>query len=354
MTGLLKGLLLFCGDKISNFESFLDRNSQRWNWRLGLLFWLGIVVGIGAVLDPSVRAAEQVSLATFNLENYLLNPNQGRSPKPQSSRLAVKNALLSMRADVVALQEIGSETALLELRQGLEAESLSYPHHAITETPGSPIHVAVLSRFPITQVSHHVTNVFVLYGKAFRPSRGFLEVDIAIPRKDQLKVFVAHLKSKRPVGYADQWDLRTREALLLRSLVDSRLKQDPAQLLAIVGDFNDGPASQTLKFLRGGKGSLRFIDARPSEGIAGGLPGSKLNTGKRSSVWTHFFADEDVFSRVDFILMNRSLSHHYRDDKSYILDLPDWGQASDHRPVLANFPHSNFPDKATRPARAEF
>ena len=338
MTGLLKRLYVpLPGKGISIPQMSLDCVCPIRFWRYGFLMWAGIVALSNPLWISQLQSGELVSLASFNVENYLLKSSQGRSPKSSASRRAVTNSLLSMRADVVALQEIGSENALLELKQGLVSDSFSYSHHAITETPGSPIHVALLSRFPITQVAHHVTNVFVLYGKAYRPSRGFLEVDIAIPNQKSLKVFVAHLKSKRPVGYADQWDLRTREALLLRSLIDAQVKRNPEQLLAVVGDFNDGPASQTLKFLRGGKGTLPLTDARPREGTPGNLPRLELKVGKRASVWTHFFKDEDVFSRVDFILLNRALSRFYLEERSYVLSLPDWGLASDHRPVLVTF-----------------
>lgn len=337
MTGLLNNDGTFRRHRTSISKTQSGNNHRSISWSCGQLAWIWVITFFGGTLFSYISVGERISLATFNVENYILESNQGRNAKSIASRQAVKNSLLSLQADVVALQEIGSVNALLELRNGLELESLSYPYHAISETPGSPIHVALLSRFPIKHVAHHTTNVFVLYGKAFRPSRGFLEVDVVIPKSESLKIFVAHLKSKRSVGYADQWDLRTREALLLRSLVDARLKKDPEQLLAVVGDFNDGPVSQTLKFLRGGKGKMRFADARPSEGIPMNLQRPDLISGKRASVWTHFFQDEDIYSRVDFILMNRALNQYYRDNKSCVLNLPNWGQASDHRPVLAVF-----------------
>ena len=338
MTGLLKRSVVLlswtAGAKVKKtLDSILPMRFPRRCFPVPL----GLFLLCNTLLLSQLQAGELVSLASFNVENYLLNSDQGRSPKSHVARRAVEKSLLCMRADVVALQAIGSEKALLELKLDLGAESLSYPHHAITKTPDSPIHVALLSRFPITHVAHHVTNVFVLYGRAFRPSRGFLEVDIEIPAQKKLKVFVAHLKSKRPVGYGDQWDIRTREALLLRSLVNARMNLDPNQMLAVVGDFNDGPASRTLKFLRGGKGEMRFKDARPIEGSPKSLQKADSKAGKRSTAWTHFFQDEDMFSRVDFILLNRALSSLYREEKSYVLDMPYWGQASDHRPVLAVF-----------------
>jgi endonuclease/exonuclease/phosphatase family metal-dependent hydrolase len=296
-----------------------------------LISWSALVAGIPA------GAEELISIATFNVENYLLESVQGRRVKAPASRRAVRDALFEMKADLVFLQELGSRQALLNIQTNLLAQGLHYSQAIFSETPGSPIHLGMLSRLPVGSVRHHTTNVFVLYGRAFRSSRAFLEVDIRLSDRDPLKVFAAHLKSKRPVPYADQWDLRTREALMLRQLVENRMKSQPGQLVAVVGDFNDDPSSETLKHLRGPAGKWRLADARPMGGRPGNVIPYLEGSGQRRSVWTHFFDDDDVFSRMDYILMNRDLSGRYRADLSYVLDLPTWGVASDHRPVLATF-----------------
>lgn len=281
--------------------------------------------------------AESLALATYNVENYLLRSVQGRKVKPSYARLAVQDALRAMRADIVVLQEIGSLDALQDLNQALEKDALHYPFQVFSETPESPIHLGMLSRHPVSKVTHHATNVFVLYGKAYRPSRAFLEVDVSLPGGRTLKIMAAHLKSKRPVGYADQWDLRNREAWLLRQLIEQRMKESPDALLAVVGDFNDGPSSRTLRRILGPPGSFRLTDARPAEGVPGKPRRLMVGDKRRVAVWTHFFATEDVFSRNDYVLMNRPLSRHFQRDRSFVLHLPQWGQASDHRPVVAVF-----------------
>ncbi len=300
-------------------------------WEYLLLPWLMLIVSVQS------HGGELVSIATFNVENYLLESSGGRRIKPLASRGMVWDSLFEMNADVVFLQELGSEQALLNIRTNLHARGIDYPQAVFSETPGSSIHLGMLSKLPVTAVRHHTTNVFVLYGRAFRSSRAFLEVDIQLPKRTSLKVFAAHLKSKRPVHYADQWDLRTREAKMLRQLIERRMKKHPEQLLAVVGDFNDDPFSETLKLLKGATGKWKLTDARPVEGRPGFQTEGRASTGKRQSVWTHFFDDDDLFSRVDFILMNRNLSRIYRPDLSYVLDHPKWGEASDHRPVWMTF-----------------
>ncbi|MDG1890769.1 MAG: endonuclease/exonuclease/phosphatase family protein [Verrucomicrobiota bacterium] len=283
-----------------------------------------------------IASAERVSIATFNVDNYLLEAREGRRAKASDARRAVHVSLKALRADMVVLQEIGSQKALTGIRQALAAEGLEYAHSVFSRTPGSLIHMGLLARFPPVKVRHHATNVFVLYGRPFRPSRAFLEVDLALPGGHRLKIMAAHLKSKRPVGHADQWDLRTREALLLRSLVDARLKENPDLFLAVVGDFNDGPSSQTLRFLKGAPGSPRLMDGRPREGRPARLPHPPRGEGQRYAVWTYHYAAEDLFSRIDFVLMSQRLFRCLRPDESCVLNLPNWGMASDHRPVLVS------------------
>ncbi len=53
--------------------------------------------------------------------------------------------------------------------------------------------------------------------------------------------------------------------------------------------------------------------------------------------WTDYYAKEDSYSRVDYILLGRGMREHWRKEETYILTLPNWGLASDHRPLVAAF-----------------
>jgi exonuclease III len=57
----------------------------------------------------------------------------------------------------------------------------------------------------------------------------------------------------------------------------------------------------------------------------------------RRVAWTHYYAKEELYSRIDYILASPALAPHYVPEQSYILSMPDWGAASDHRPVRAEF-----------------
>ena len=169
------------------------------------------------------------------------------------------------------------------------------------------------------------------------PLTRFLEVDFQVSKNRQIKIWGIHLKSKRPDLRADSWDLRTREAGLLRSLVNQTLKEQPDQWMAVLGDFNDDPRSHTLEILRG-KGRTTFLDTRPLEGGPGRPHTWSMRQGQKQVAWTHFFQKEDTQSRLDYVLVSRSLFRFYPiHPKSYVLDASNWAQASDHRPVVAHF-----------------
>ena len=152
----------------------------------------------------------------------------------------------------------------------------------------------------------------------------------------QIKIQGIHLKSKRPDLRADSWDLRTREGGLLRSLINQTLEGQPDQWMAVLGDFNDDPRSYTLEILRG-KGRTTFLDTRPLEGGPGRPHTWSMRQGQKQVAWTHFFQKEDTQSRLDYVLVSRSLFRFYQYPKSYVLDASNWAQASDHRLVVARF-----------------
>src|SRR6266436_2720969 len=131
-------------------------------------------------LGSALSAAETFRVGTYNLNNYLVSGSESRPAKSPESRAKIRQNLRSLNADVVALQEMGSEQDLGELRQGLQAEGANYPYWEWVPGADTNIHVAVISRFPIVARRPHTNESFLLYGRRFRVSRGFLEADIQV------------------------------------------------------------------------------------------------------------------------------------------------------------------------------
>jgi len=40
---------------------------------------------------------------------------------------------------------------------------------------------------------------------------------------------------------------------------------------------------------------------------------------------------------VDYLLLSRGMAREWQTNATYVLALPGWGIASDHRPVIASF-----------------
>lgn len=285
----------------------------------------------------AVRAAtDSFILATFNVENYLLEKTGTRAAKSVSAREQVVRDVLTIRPDVLALQEMGPPAALAELQQRLKTAGLDLPHSEHVRGWDTNIFVAVLSRFPIAARRSHSNDTFLLGGRRLRSSRGIVEVDIAVTPQDRFTLFTAHLKSKRPIGRIDETELREAEAQVLRGHVEAAFRRDPQAALVVCGDFNDHPNSRALRLLLA-RGAQGLTDTRPGEWAAGASRSGRNPRGSRQVVWTHFYSQEDTYSRFDYLLLSRSMAARWRPEGSYVLASPGWGSGSDHRPVVGEF-----------------
>ena len=296
---------------------------------------LVLLVAIGWLLVGWAAAADRFSVATFNVENYLAVPVPGRTTKPAEAKARVRDTLLAVRADILAVQEMGGTNALLELRAALAAGGWQYPHWEHVSGHDPHIHVALLSRFPIVARRAHTDDNFLLQGRRFHVSRGFLEADLQVGPSSRVTVMVAHLKSKRPVPEADQAELREQEARLLREKIDAHLNARPDAPLLVLGDFNDTRAAKPVRILIG-RGRTALVDVRPEEAFRV-QPDAPFQRSAANITWTYFYAREDTYSRFDYVLVNRVLADRLVPEQTCVVALPWWRVASDHRPVLATF-----------------
>jgi len=306
---------------------------MRWSIRGVLIF---------VVLSScSHLGAETFRVATYNVENYLDAPTESRSHvKSPAARAKVRESLRALRPDVVALQEVGGESALRELQTSLKTDGLDLPYSELVHGYDTNIHVAVLSRFPITARRPHTTESFLLSGRRIHVSRGFAEVDIRVNARCSFTLLNAHLKSRRPVAVADEAEERLEEAKVLRGIIDADLAANPDANLIVLGDFNDAKDSAPLKEILG-RGKLRLVDTRPAERNGDAAPSVNPRYEPRRVAWTAYYGVEDSYSRVDYILLSANLAREWLPEETYVLALPDWGVASDHRPLVATFQADN-------------
>lgn len=222
---------------------------------------------------------------TWNVEN-LFAPADG-APEEEREGYGRKLALLASvigdaGPDVVALQEVGGEDALIDLGEALGGD---YPHRAVSALPdGRGIRVAFLSRHAFEETEDFadfppgpaldVSNLTADGGSepVRRMGRGALRARV---RKEGLAVdlVTVHLKSKllsfpRPWGTSfapkDEDERaqaagvalhrRAAEAVTVRMRVNGLLEVGDAPLI-LLGDLNDVPEAQTSLLLNGPPGS---------------------------------------------------------------------------------------------------
>jgi endonuclease/exonuclease/phosphatase family metal-dependent hydrolase len=295
--------------------------------RLVALLWL---------LQTAVAGAQIFRVATFNIENYLDAPSGTRPAKSRQGQAKVRESILAIKPDVIALEEVGSTNVLLALQASLKAAGLDLPNWDQVAGFDTNIHVSVLSRFPIVARRPHTNENFLLDGRRLQVSRGFAEMDIQVNPKYKFTLIAAHLKSRRPSPIADEEEWRYEEAVALRRVIDARLKDDPGQNLVVLGDFNDSKDSKPVRAIMG-RGRTRLFDTRPAERNGDDPASAGRGHESRNITWTHYYDKEDVYSRIDYILLSPGMERAWLSAETYVLSSPNWGVASDHRPLVAGF-----------------
>lgn len=106
-------------------------------------------------------AAEAFRVATYNVENYLDQPTESRHfVKSAEAKAKIRESIKAINPDVLALEEIGTTNALLELRASLKAGGLDFPFWEYVRGFDTNIHVVVLSRLPIVARRPHTNEFF--------------------------------------------------------------------------------------------------------------------------------------------------------------------------------------------------
>ena len=286
-------------------------------------------------------AAGTFRVATYNVENYLDQPTASRPhAKSDEAKAKIRESIESMKPDVLALEEMGTTNALLELRASLKADGLDFPFWEHISGADTNIHVAVLSRLPIVARHSHTNDLFLLDGRQFRVERGFAEVDIQAATNFTFTLIAAHLKSRLPSPVADEAEERLAEAKVLRGIIDGHFTNNPNARLVVLGDFNDVKDSDAVKEIIG-RGKFKLTDTRPTERNGDNAPGPPPYFEPRNVAWTYFYGADDTYSRMDYILLSPAMTRDWVKEETYIPTIPNWGVGSDHRPVVATFKVEN-------------
>ncbi len=279
---------------------------------------------------PAPRHPEDgLRFMTYTVWNWLsMDRNwhdkvDNQESKPEEQKAAVIRLIIAHQPDILGLCEIGTAADLAEIQHRLKAGGLDLPHSHYTGGTDETRHLGILSRYPITATAKPAETQFELEGKSFGINRGILDATIVANGKSY-RFLGAHLKSKREIEDADQEQMRIREAHLLRRHADSIFAKDPDVRLIAYGDFNDYRNSEAVKTVLGAYRSPEYLTAIPFKD-------------SRDQLWTHHWSYQDVYSRIDFVTVSKTLRSEIDKNASYIVDDDGWRDASDHRPIVAIF-----------------
>ena len=203
--------------------------------------------------------ARMFMIATYNVENFFdLSKNQqeysayvpgswyGWNKKMLDIKAAnIARVIKDMGPDVIALQEMESEKALVVLQHHLRQIEADYPFYAIADSKPTAVKCAVLSKFPIVDQKEIVVDM--------QSARNILKVILNIDG-NHLIVFVNHWKSKR--GPESK---RLVYAHALKKEID---RLSPNADFILTGDFNSNYNEYVIF-----KKSVRLNNTRGKTGI---------------------------------------------------------------------------------------
>lgn len=220
----------------------------------------GTQEGGGGGGGGTTRKEGTLRVATFNVRRYFDTVCQsgncsgndfeeapsGAAFETRTDQLA--KGIANLEADVVALEEIETQTCLDALIAKLKDNGTVYPVAVLGETgsPGS-VDVAVLARGTLSEVKlHRDTPLTRPDGSSTTFLREFLEVRMTFAASGgaakTLAFFAAHFRSK----VDDDPGRRVAEATGARDIVLKTATELPEALVVFGGDLNDTPGSDAL------------------------------------------------------------------------------------------------------------
>jgi len=296
-----------------------------------------VALAIFAAIYFDSLAAETFRVATYNVETYLDTPTESRHfIKSSEAKTKVRESIEAINPDVIALQEMGTTNALMELCASLKNEGQDFPFWEFVQGADTNIHVAVLSKLPIVSRHPHTNDEFLLDGKRFRVNRGFAEVEIQAATNLTFTLIAAHLKSKLNDTINDPDEQRLEEAKVLRRIVDEHFATNADAKIIVLGDFNDTHDSDSIKTILG-RGKFKLTDTRPSEHNGDNSPPTPPYFQPPRVTWTYYFGKDDTYSRIDYIFLSPAMTRRWLTNETFVGTIPNWGIGSDHRPVVATF-----------------
>ena len=264
--------------------------------RPALPLLLCALLAAGCGKSPDARPAGTVLLATLHCDAWRALDRDADGavddPKPPEARAAVVRQIVELRADVLALQDLGGPDDLADIRTALSEAGLPYPDAVFAPGPARGGH-ALLSRLPGATLHVHTGMSYRIEGREIDVSPAFIEAVIRpATNAPALRVLAAYLApAEADARSPDTYEIRRNEARLLGQEVRRRATEFPADTLVVAGCLNDSPKSAVLRAVcawRDDKGHLADSGARDDHG----------------ETWTLKDEAEGLYQRTDYLLLN--------------------------------------------------
>ena len=292
---------------------------------------VGCGTGPRMAMAPGTAVAAQSAknapfrLCTYNVKNLYdvaqpgLDGGNSTPVKPVKEREALALTMHKVNADVVGLVEIQSKEALTKFRDQYLGD-MGYTNVVFVKgnDPRSS-NVALISRFPVTNVVSHKDETFPVPGLSGpqKFSRDLLEVHMQAPSGYRFTVFQSHLKSQHGGDEADV--KRLAEGQQVRKIIDRFDAANPRANYAVCGDLNDVAQSPPVQ----------AITNRPNSPLLDpiGMIGD----------WIYTYHPKQYRSRIDYILLSKGMAADYIQGSVEVLRKFDEEftnyKASDHLPA---------------------
>ena len=289
--------------------------------RLAALLLLFVLIPLHAQERDLTKG---IIFCTYNVRNYVGNdqtapPDRRAKPKTPKEIEALMSVIRDIQPDILGVCEMGSEAMFADFKAQLAKVGLEYPHSEFLQSGDPDRHVALVSKFPITERNSQAKVVFQLDGVEQEMKRGILDVTIQVTPEYQLRCVGAHLKSKLPTPEGEAL-FRRHEAAKLREHLNAVLEKAPEANLLCYGDFNDTrnePMFQEISGVKSAPGHMADLSAKDSVGDR----------------WTHYWRTADEYARIDYIFASKGAWPEVRRETATVYRSPYWDDASDHRPV---------------------
>ena len=241
--------------KSEKFFKYIGMNKIKINKTLLCLAGLGIILSVSFCFlscESNFQGGEensvQLKVMNWNLQTFFdstfdgneyseyKNSKSGWSREKYEIRLErLASVIKKLDADLIVLEEIEKESQLQDIANRLSGSfdfSRLYSHAIFSGSEQSSIGCAVLSRYPLEQISVHTMDMRIAEKQ---PSmRPILQLTVCAKERNLL-LFVNHWKSKSSGAEKSEF-WRKRQERLLADLIIKAKKQNQAVLAC--GDFN--------------------------------------------------------------------------------------------------------------------